>query len=273
MLYPLKAAATRARSAWWLLRTRGGDRGGGDGVRILFYHRVADEPDLLAVRPASFRRQMAALAAAGLHGVDVSELARLLAGGERVGGLIGLSFDDGYLDVAENAAPVLAEHGFTATVFVATAVTDGRATFSWYERQPPLIPWELMRELDRESPLRFEAHTRTHPNLLRVDDERARDEIAGSKADLEERLEREVDAFCYPAGLFGERERRLVADAGFRSAVSCEPGVNTAATDPLALRRIQVDARDTLLDFRAKALGGHDSPLPLRAVYRRLRYG
>ena len=82
-----------------------------------------------------------------------------------------------------------------------------------------------------------------------------------------------MDAFCYPAGLFGARERALVDEAGFRTAVSCEPGVNTRATDPLALHRIQVDARDSLLDFRAKLLGGHDAPLPVRAAWRRRRYG
>jgi hypothetical protein len=46
-----------------------------------------------------------------------------------------------------------------------------------------------------------------------------------------------------------------------------------ATTDRFALRRIQIDARDSLLDFRAKLSGGHDRPLPGRAAYRRLRYG
>jgi hypothetical protein len=39
------------------------------------------------------------------------------------------------------------------------------------------------------------------------------------------------------------------------------------------LKRIQVDARDGLVDVRAKFLGGHDRPLPGRAAYRRIRYG
>ena len=81
-----------------------------------------------------------------------------------------------------------------------------------------------------------------------------------------------MTAFCYPAGVFGERERGLVAEAGFDSAVSCEPGVNTAATDRFALHRIQIDHRDGLLEFRAKLGGGFDSPLPLRGLYRRVRY-
>ena len=80
-------------------------------------------------------------------------------------------------------------------------------------------------------------------------------------------------AFAYPAGLFGERERRLVAEAGYAAAVSCEPGVNRTGGERLALRRRQIDSRDRLLDFRAKVGGGHDTPLPLRGVYRRLRYG
>jgi hypothetical protein len=44
-------------------------------------------------------------------------------------------------------------------------------------------------------------------------------------------------------------------------------------TSPLRLQRIQVDARDSLLDFRAKLGGGFDRPSRLRAVWRRRRYG
>jgi peptidoglycan/xylan/chitin deacetylase (PgdA/CDA1 family) len=212
------------------------------------------------------------LAAAGLRGVDLAEAAQRLAAGE-TDGVVGLSFDDAYLDVAEHAAPVLERLGFSATVFVATGVTDGRARFAWYAEQPPLIGWEAMRALDAAGTLRFEAHTVTHPNLLALEDAAARAEIVDSKRELEGWLGRPVTAFCYPAGLFGPRDERLVAEAGFELAVSCEPGVNDEATPPYALRRIQVDARDGLLDFRAKVGGGHDAPPPGRALYRRLRYG
>ena len=84
---------------------------------------------------------------------------------------------------------------------------------------------------------------------------------------------RRVFAFCYPPAFCAGRDRGLVADAGFRIAVSCEPGVNRPGADLLALRRRQIDARDAMLDFRAKLGGGHDSPLPLRNVYRRMRFG
>jgi peptidoglycan/xylan/chitin deacetylase (PgdA/CDA1 family) len=266
-IYPVKATLTRGRSAWWLARTRGRIA---PGLRMLFYHRVADDRDELAVAPSAFATQMRALAGAGLRAVDVVEAWRRRD--ER--GLVGLSFDDAYLDVAEQAAPVLRELGFGATVFVATGVTAGRASFSWYDgRQPPLIPPDRLAALEADGTLRFEAHTVTHPNLLALEDAAARAEIVDSKRELEGWLGRPVTAFCYPAGLFGPRDERLVAEAGFELAVSCEPGVNDEATPPYALRRIQVDARDGLLDFRAKVGGGHDAPPPGRALYRRLRYG
>ena len=109
--------------------------------------------------------------------------------------------------------------------------------------------------------------------LLAVDDAGAETEIRDCRRELEGRLERPVTAFAYPAGLFGDRERRLVAGAGYTAAVSCEPGVNRPDSDRFALRRRQIDSRDRLLDFKAKVGGGHDTPLPLRGTYRRLRYG
>lgn len=269
--YALKAAGTRARSAAWLARTRG--RLDVAGFRILFYHRVADDRDELAVSPASFGQQMAYLASESYRVVDVVEAVDLLERGSLRPRTIGLSFDDGFLDVAEHALPILAGHGFRATVFVAPGVIDGSAWFDWYTSPPPVLDWDDIAELDEDGTLRFEAHSLTHPNLLTLDEHVARREIAGSKLELERRLGRPVEAFSYPSGLFGERERRLAAAAAYRIAVSCEPGVNGPGTDRFALRRRQIDGRDSLLDFRAKLGGGHDSPLPLRAAYRRHRYG
>src|SRR3954469_3523670 len=250
-VYALKAAHTRARSLAW--RLRGGGHPDAQGFRVLFYHRVSDDRDELAVTPERFREQMDSLAAEGYRGVDV------LTALDAAPGAVGLAFDDGYADIAEHALPVLERHRFTATVFLATAVTDGRSRLSWYADQPALLSWDDVRRLDGGA-FRFEAHTVTHPNLLAVDEATARHEIVGSKQELAQRLGRDVTAFCYPAGLYRERDVRLVREAGFRVACTCEPGVNLRSTDPLRLHRIQIDARDSLLDFRAKLGGGFDEP-------------
>jgi peptidoglycan/xylan/chitin deacetylase (PgdA/CDA1 family) len=270
-MYRAKAALTRARSAAWLVRTRG--RPDASGLRILLYHRVADDRDPLAVSPRRFQEQMAFLAQAGYGVIDLMDAVALLDGGAVPPRTVALTFDDGFADVRDHALPVLAAHGFRATVFVATAVTDGRRSFGWYARQPAVLGWDDVVALDGDGTLRFEAHTVSHPSLLALDDESARAEIADSRRELEAHLGRPVSAFAYPAGLYGERERRLVAAAGYTAAVSCEPGVNLPDTDRFALHRRQIDARDGLVDFRAKLGGGHDTPLPMRRVYRRMRYG
>jgi len=266
-----KATLTRARSLFWLLRRR--RRSSESGVRILFYHRVCNEPDALAVKVSRFREQMDFLAREGYRVVDIERAVAMLASGDTYERVIGLSFDDGYRDVAENALPILAKHGFTATVFVVTGVVDGEASFTWYDLQPPVLSWDEIEELDGQGVLSFEAHSVTHPNFLALDASELRDEVVTSKLVLERHLGRQSLVFCYPAGLFGAREQEAVTKAGFRIAVTCDPGVNARNDDRLALRRIPIEAHDRLLDFRAKVGGGHDNSPIARDLYRRLRHG
>lgn len=270
VVQPGKGVFVRARSARWSLRES--DGAGLLGLRILFYHRVSDDPDDLAVTLRRFKEQMDYLHAEGYGVLDVADAFRLLKAGKLPPLTIGLSFDDGYRDVAENALPILVERGFRATAFVVSGAIDGTTLFPWYRRQPPLLGWNEIVQLDREGVLRFEAHSVTHPNLATLSTAAAETEIHGSKLALEQRLGRPVHAFCYPGGIFAAREEKLAAEAGFILAVSCNPGLNVADGDAFALFRVPIEPRDNMLDFRAKVGGGHDSSLPLQRLYRRLRY-
>jgi peptidoglycan/xylan/chitin deacetylase (PgdA/CDA1 family) len=244
-----------------------------DALRIFLYHRVSDDPDPLALSPAKFRAQMEYLASSGVQALDAVTALDLLYAGQLEPRTVALTFDDGFQDVLDNAQPVLAELGFTATVFVSTAVIDGEATYSWAPQDAATPSWEEIRRMDDAGVLRFEPHSRTHPDLRRLEDVESRNEITGSKVELERQLERETHAFCYPTGLFGPRECELVREAGLRYGVTCEPGLNTASTDPFLIHRVQVESTDSLRVFRAKASGSHDRPLPGRDRYRSVRYG
>jgi peptidoglycan/xylan/chitin deacetylase (PgdA/CDA1 family) len=78
----------------------------------------------------------------------------------------------------------------------------------------------------------------THPRLTRIAVEQAREEIVSSKRRLEDEFGVRVDHFCYPFGDWNERIAAMVAEAGYRSAVSTDVGINTRATNPFALKRI-----------------------------------
>jgi glycosyltransferase involved in cell wall biosynthesis/peptidoglycan/xylan/chitin deacetylase (PgdA/CDA1 family) len=185
---------------------------------------------------------------------------------------IAITFDDGFKDL-ENAVAILSDAGFSATAFVSTSVIDGTETYRWARHAAPVLSWDEIRALELGQTLKFEPHSLTHRDLTRLDAAECDREIRGSKSAVEAELNREATVFSYPFGFVGERERKLVELAGFAYGVSCEPGLNTRATDPFLIRRIQIDRTDRLRDFVAKVQGSHDRPLPARFVYRRVRYG
>ena len=257
-----KSVLTQTRVLTWNLRPHDLE----SGLRVLVYHRVSDDRDPLALSPAKFRRQMEYLAANGFQGLDAVTALDLLAAGQLEPRTVAITFDDGFEDVLDNAHPVLAGLGFSATVFVATAVIGGDGSYDFAVPGASTLSWEQIRELDASNVLRFEPHSRTH-------DDDARDEIAESKAELEQQIGRETHAFCYPSGFVGPREGELTRQAGFRYGLTCEPGLNTASTDPYFIHRVHIDGTDSLRTFSAKVAGSHDRPLPGRRLYRRVRYG
>jgi glycogen synthase len=233
------------------------------GLRILCYHRVSPEPDELSVAPGAFRDQMESILRAHAQPEPLDDaLDRLEEGAP--GRHVCVTFDDGYHDNLDHAIPVLRELGIPATIFVASAVTDGRAPMYWYEHPPPLLSWSELRAISQESLFSIGAHSRTHPELAKLPDEAAWEEIAGSRRDLEERLGRPVASFAYPGGFYGERELRMVAEAGYRVGLTCEPGVNGPGQRPQALHRVLIEPRDDRGMFEAKLLGLLDSPWGVR---------
>ncbi len=241
-------------------------RGGPErpGLRILYYHRVSADRDPLAVTPEAFRRQMEALAASGQRVVDLYEIDDLrLAPGESA---VALTFDDGYRDVLEEALPVLREHGFASTVFVVPGAISGAAPFAWYAAgaMPPVAGWDELRAEEHAGLVHFEPHTITHPVLTTLSREDARREIAESKGIVELELGRPARIFCYPGGYYSPREVELVRECGFRAALTCEFGVNSAPFAHNELRRTIVERSDPLWLFRARLAGATDAPPPGR---------
>jgi peptidoglycan/xylan/chitin deacetylase (PgdA/CDA1 family) len=259
-----KAALVRGQALAGTVR--GGTRR--PGLRILYYHRISDERDPLAVTPAAFRRQMNALAASGQRVVDLYEIDDLAL--ETDEAAIALTFDDGYRDVLEHALPVLREHGFPCTVFVVPGAIAGVATFSWYRAgaMPPLAGWDELRAQERAGLVHFEPHTMTHPVLTTISLEHAQSEIAESKQVVEEELGRPARIFCYPGGYYSPREVDLVRDCGYRAAVTCEFGANAAPFAHNELRRTIVERSDPLWLFRARLAGATDTPPPGRRTRR-----
>lgn len=93
------------------------------------------------------------------------------------------------------------------------------------------VSWQRVRELEAKG-MRFGAHTKSHRILSRLDETQSRNEIMGSHSRLAQEVNQPSQVFCYPVGRssdYSHREVATVEAAGYRAAVSAEPGYMTRA--------------------------------------------
>lgn len=122
-----------------------------------------------------------------------------------------------------------------------------------------MLTWKQVREM-HSGGMQFGAHTSTHPRLPHLGDAEAAQEIIGSRAALEEHLGVPVRHFSYPNPGKGvhwdERIARIVAEAGFQTAVTSVSGYVRGGDNRLALPRMPVTAHPwaLALDLERPAL-------------------
>ena len=213
---------------------------------VVTFHRIDDTEDADGLSLGIdmferycrfFRRHFEVIPLGGL----VDRLER----GQPLNRQLAITFDDGYRDNFDNAAPVLERLGLPATFFVVTQWM-GTDVVSWWDRALSAahgwMTWEHVRSLHRRG-FEIGAHTRTHADLGRVLEAEAVEEIAGARRELEAQLGSPVELFAYPYGgreNFREPYRALVKAAGYRCCCSGFGGHNTSGTDPFQLRRVPI---------------------------------
>ena len=219
---------------------------------VLMYHSVAEEtqdPYAITVSPARFDRQLRWLHRRGLRGVSMREL---LAAADRgdAARLVGLTFDDGYADFANNAMPVLRRYGFGATVYVLAGKLGGRNDWDVRGPRKPLLTADQVGALAADG-IEIGSHGLGHVRLARAGEDLMRLELAQSKAILETVISGPVGGFCYPYGELTDATVAATRAAGYEHAVATWP---TARPDRYALPRTYVGQRDRGLRLLAKRL-------------------
>ncbi len=117
-----------------------------------------------------------------------------------------------------------------------------------------ILGWDDLRGLAGEG-VTMAPHTRTHAFLDQVSAGRVREEVAGSRDDLERELGAAPPAFAFPAGQHSDEAVEILRDEDFELAFTTGRGVNDLRrADWLRLRRINVGGRSTLPVIRAQML-------------------
>ena len=230
-------------------------------IPILMYHRVsvAAPPSRYTVAAREFERQMMALHNGGYQVVSLSDALALFQMPQQDSlKLVCITFDDGFKETWEFAAPILRRLGFTATFFLVSGLMGENNR--WDRSHPEvgegaLMNWDEAKEL-LAAGFDVGSHSVTHAALTELATAEAADEIYRSKQDLEAKLSVAIRHFAYPYGRFSECIRDMVRSAGYQTGCSTLSGFATGESDRWALRRIEVVGRDSRRMFQRKVVFG-----------------
>jgi peptidoglycan/xylan/chitin deacetylase (PgdA/CDA1 family) len=163
---------------------------------VLYFHHVcSDMTHYTALTPGAFRRGLDLVLSEFGPALDPGTVRAGFVPPDRPSVLI--TFDDGYRDNWEIAAPILAEFDTRIALFCITdALTIGESSGSG----PEFMSWRQAMEMRAEGHL-LAAHTRTHPKLTELDAPGVRQEILGSLSALADRTGQPTTLFAYPYGL------------------------------------------------------------------------
>jgi peptidoglycan/xylan/chitin deacetylase (PgdA/CDA1 family) len=235
---------------------------------VLAYHRIDQGEGGMSVSPHAFHSHLDWLDEHGIEVVPLESFSVEDAGRPRVA----LTFDDGYRSVADVAWPELRDRRLPATLYVVSRTLRSGRRFSWDASTPEgdaaLIGRSGLLDLAADG-LSIGSHTRTHVYLPSVDLGRVKDEVGGSRDELEDELGQPVTSFSYPQGGWNSSIRSLVARAGYETAVTMDRGSNRTVADPLTLARRP--AEEDPIDFEMSIAGLYDFLRPIDTVRDRLR--
>lgn len=116
------------------------------------------------------------------------------------------------------------------------------------------LTWDQAREMARHG-IEIGSHTRTHASLTALAREELQAELVESRRRIQEEIEGEATLLCYPSGDYDGAVREAARSAGYRAAVTIEPGLNDRGADLLALKRLPAERRLTTI---AQAASGFE---------------
>lgn len=200
------------------------------GVPILAYHMVNEDPQPYSIDTVDFDRHMKYLAEQGYSAISLTEYFMARDGQTKLPDKpIIITFDDGYADNYLTALPILEKYQLKATVFVISEAVG----------QPNYLTWEQIKAMQFQH-TEIGSHTASHIALGQADVTEKRRQIAKSKKTLEQNLGTPVDFLAYPFGSYDADIFPLLAETGYRGACTGVPGYNSLDQHVYTLKRISI---------------------------------
>lgn len=233
---------------------------------ILLYHGISRRPQFNCVAQDLFKDQISWIK--GKYSVvPLVEMVESLRFPNRYkSNLASITFDDGYVNFAELAVPVLKEFDCHATVFVPSGKVGG---FNDWDKEGSrfykmaIMSFEQLRELP-ERLVEVGSHGISHNGLDQLSFDEFTQEIVESRLRIEDGVGRAVRFFAYPFGIYPFKN---LSKYYGNSAESLRPYVGACVArwgrynslkDIYTLRRVGIWDSDSFEDFVDKLEGNYD---------------
>lgn len=226
----------------------------GDSASVVMYHRFGDDRyPTTSIRLEQFEAHLKELQQDKYTVLPLTEIIARLESGEALPDrTVGLSIDDAFLSVFEQAWPRLRESGLPFTLFVSTDPVDqGKADY---------MNWDQIREM-ADGGAAIGHHAAAHLSLAKAGPERARREIEKASARFQKELGSVPTIFAYPYGEASLAVEDVVKTAGFKAAFGQHSGAFDATAERFYLPRFSLNER--FGDLPRLKLAANALPLPV----------
>lgn len=240
------------------------------GAALMIYHRVGGRtPTVVDLPEAQFRSQMQLIAD---RATTLDDTMAWLDGelpGDGPPPVV-VTFDDGTIDVVDEALPICVELGIPLLLYVATQFVDEQIDF-FDEGRP--ATWSQLADGLTTGFLHIGSHTHSHALLDRLPASELDEELDRSIGLIQDNLGVDPVHFAYPRGLPGNSAADAAVRKRFTSAVIGRARVNVAgATDRWSMTRSPVQTIDSLADFERKVAGGLSFEDDVKEIMNKVRF-
>lgn len=209
-------------------------------VPILLYHHIQSTTyfSRYRVAPEKFAQQMQLLHDWGYETITTDMLVKAITeGAELPPRPILITFDDGDVDVYENAFPIMEQFGFKGAFYLV----------SNYVGQPNYITVDQVKEMAAAG-WEIGSHTMNHMDLV-LFPEYQRREVVESKEQLESLLGVSVKTFAYPFGKSGSAAIDYVHFAGYIAGMGLGYTADQGTGNLFFLQRWEVQSSFSIKSF------------------------
>lgn len=217
------------------------------------YHSISenyyDDPmKLFTINPNEFESHIKLLNAMKEYRfLDLSKIERLKNFDNYY---ISITFDDGFSNVLDIAAPILCNAGIPFSVFV---VKD----YIFNNKKNYLTEIEL-KELSKLKNVTIGSHGSSHLRLEKLSDKEISNELFYSKTYIEDLIGKPVKLISYPHGSFDHRAISIAESLGYKFGFTSNPTVNKNMNKPLELNRSVILSHDNKKILKQKIKGSWD---------------